>query len=167
MRRIRRGKSSQVPQKIRDALGSERLIGDFFRFYMLILISESPKTGYEIMNEISKRLGKKVSPSIVYPFLRSLEKKKLIVPHTFKTGDRERNVNSLTLAGKALCARLFKQFTTLVAEAIEPSMTKCAHCGCLVYKNAYYEKIRGQRLPFCCRYCAASFRRMRTPSSKR
>ena len=167
MRKTRRGKSSELPQKIRDALGSERLIGDFFRFYMLILLSESPKTGYEIMNEISKRLGKKVSPSIVYPFLKSMERKRLIIPRTLSTGDRERHVNSLSPAGRAMATRLFRQFTGLVSNAIEPSMTRCAHCGVLVYKNAYFEKIKGRRLPFCCQYCAASYRKMKTSSARR
>ena len=167
MRKSSRSRTDDLPLKIRDALGSERLIGDFFRFYMLILLSESPKTGYEIMNEISRRLGKKVSPSIVYPFLKSLERKKLILPKTMSTGDRERNVNSLTASGRAMCARLFRQFTSLVSVAIEPSMIKCENCGVRVFKDAYRAHIKGREHVFCCEYCGAAFKRGTRPARRK
>jgi DNA-binding PadR family transcriptional regulator len=152
---------NDVPLKIRDSLGSDRLIGDFFRFYMIILLYESPKTGYEIMTEISQRLGKKVSPSIVYPFLKSLERKKFISPKTMSTGDRERNVNSLTGSGRAMASRLFKQFTSLVSVAIEPNMVKCANCGVRVFSGGYHEYVKGKERSFCCEFCASDFKRQR------
>ncbi|UCE97082.1 MAG: PadR family transcriptional regulator, partial [Candidatus Bathyarchaeota archaeon] len=40
---------------------------------MLTILYENPSHGYEILNKFQKRVGKKVSPSLVYPFLKQLE----------------------------------------------------------------------------------------------
>ncbi len=135
------------------------VLTDFSRFYILLLLFEGEKHGYQIMSSIDRRLGQKVSPSLVYPFLRLLEDQNLVRSRAANVGRKPRNVYSLTSSGKVLCNRLFKQFTTIVSSAIEPSMQVCAHCGCKVYMNAYSEVIKGKRLMFCCKYCAASYKR--------
>lgn len=137
------------------------LIGDFSRFYILLLLFEGPKHGYEIIYEISKRLGQKVSPSLVYPFLKALEKNGLVDSRERSTGKRNRKTYSLSNKGKSLCNRLFKQFTNVVSSAIEPSLQICSHCGCRVFRDGYTEVIGGRRLSFCCKYCAASFKKER------
>lgn len=144
----------------------ERLLGDFSRFYILLLLFEGPKHGYEIISKIEERIGLKASPSLVYPFLKQLEQSKIVGFHSESTGKRRRKRYSLTQVGKSLCGRLFKQFTTIMSSAIEPSMSSCSHCGCRVYKDAHYEEINGRRLAFCCTYCAASYRKSER-SSKR
>jgi DNA-binding PadR family transcriptional regulator len=168
MRRLKaRARRTDLPLKTRQAIGSQRIIGDFFRFYMLMLLYESPKTGYELMVEINKRLGKKVSPSIVYPFLRTLKARGTIVQRLQSKGGRERKVNSLSPSGKAFCKKLFTQFTDLVSVAIEQNLNKCTHCGARVYKDTYFSTIGGKRLPFCCTYCASSYERSLAHSKRR
>jgi DNA-binding PadR family transcriptional regulator len=158
----------ELPLKTRQAIGTDRIIGDFFRFYMLMLLYESPKSGYELMVDVSRRLGKRVSPSIVYPFLRILISKHLVAQHTLSKGDRERSVNTLTPAGRALCRKLFGRFTDITATAIEASLQKCSHCGARVYKDAIFAKVGPSRkLPFCCSYCATAFKRAKGSSSLR
>ncbi|MGI0086236.1 MAG: hypothetical protein ACREBQ_14245, partial [Nitrososphaerales archaeon] len=88
-----------------------------------------------------------------------LKQSKILGFQSESTGKRRRKKYSLTAEGKALCGRLFKQFTTIVSSAIEPSMSTCSHCGCRVYKDAHYEGINGRTLAFCCTYCAASYRK--------
>jgi DNA-binding PadR family transcriptional regulator len=140
------------------------ILRDFSRFYILLLLFEGQKHGYEIMSNVHRRLGEKVSPSLVYPFLRQLQAKGLVKLKETRIGQKKtRNVYSLTASGRALCSKLFRQFTTIVSSAIEPSMEICAHCGCRVYKDAYSEQIKegGRRkvVVFCCKYCAAAYKR--------
>jgi PadR family transcriptional regulator, regulatory protein PadR len=137
----------------------DSVLTDFSRFYILLLLFEGQKHGYQIMSNIERRLGQKASPSLVYPFLRLLEEQGLVRAKEKKIGQKVRNVYSLTASGRALCSKLFRQFTTIVSSAIEPSMAVCAHCGCHVYKDAYTEEIKGRKIVFCCKYCAAAYKK--------
>ncbi len=135
------------------------LISDFSRFYILTILYEGPAHGYSILSNFRKRVGKEVSPSLVYPFLRRLEQKGL-VKHTDKPiGEKERKIFELTEEGRVWCTRLFKRFASLVSIAIEPSLAVCAHCGCKVYEGGYREVIEGRETSFCCRHCASSYKR--------
>ena len=137
----------------------DELISDFSRFYMLTILYEGPTHGYSILRKFKKRVGKDISPSLVYPFLRTLEEKGL-VKHTDKpVGEKERRIFELTEEGRELCARLFKRFANLISIAIEPSLEVCAHCGCKVYEGGYHEAIDGKETVFCCKHCASSFKR--------
>lgn len=137
----------------------DELISDFSRFYMLTILYEGPTHGYSMLRKFKKRVGKDISPSLVYPFLRKLEEKGL-VKHTDKpVGEKERRIFELTEEGRELCARLFKRFANLVSIAIEPSLEVCAHCGCKVYEGGYHEAIHGKETVFCCMHCASSFKR--------
>jgi PadR family transcriptional regulator len=131
---------------------------DFSRFYILQLLFERQIHGYQIMSSIEERLGQKTSPSLVYPFLKRLEEQGLVRCESKNYGHKMRKIYSLTASGRSLCVKLFRQFTTLVSTAIEPSMQVCAHCGCRVYKDAYYEGIEGRKIAFCCKYCARAYR---------
>ncbi len=135
----------------------EEIIPDFSRFYILTILYEGPCHGYGIIKKFQKRLGKDITPSLIYPFLRLLERKGL-VEHTINpVGKKKRKVYELTKEGKELCRRLFRRFATIVATAIEPSLNVCAHCGCKVYEGGHLERIDGTRTMFCCEHCAASY----------
>jgi len=139
----------------------DELISDFSRFYILTILYEGPAHGYRILSEFKKRVGKEVSPSLVYPFLRALEQKGLVT-HTDKpVGQKERKMYELTKEGKALCVRLFKRFANLVSIAIEPTLEVCAHCGCKVYEGGIRENVDGKEATFCCIHCANSYRKER------
>ncbi|MGQ9565838.1 MAG: PadR family transcriptional regulator [Candidatus Bathyarchaeales archaeon] len=139
----------------------DELLYDFSRFYILMVLYESPMHGYRILNYFKTRMGKEVSPSLVYPFLQQLEEKGL-VKHTLKTvGEKEKKVFELTEKGRELCRRLFKRFANLVTVAIEPNLYVCAHCGCKVYEGGYRETIDGKELTFCCMHCAGSYKEER------
>jgi DNA-binding PadR family transcriptional regulator len=136
----------------------EELLSDFSRFYILTILYEGPAHGYSILDRFKKRIGKEVSPSLVYPFLQQLEKKGL-VKHTIKpVGEKEKKVFELTIEGREVCTRLFKRFANLISIAIEPSLEVCAHCGCKVYEGGYREAIEGKEMTFCCEHCAKSYK---------
>jgi len=139
----------------------ESLVSDFSRFYILTILYEGPAHGYSIISRFKKRVGKDVSPSLVYPFLQQLEEKGL-VKHTIKpVGEKEKKVFELTNEGKELATGLFKRFADLVSVAIEPSLYVCAHCGCKVYEGGYREVIDGKETTFCCMHCAHSYKEER------
>jgi len=140
------------------SLDFEEFVSDFSRFYILTLLYEGPCHGYSIISKFKTRIGKEISPSLVYPFLQQLEQKGL-VKHTIKhVGEKEKKVYELTEEGKKLCGRLFKRFAALVSVAIEPSLEICASCGCKVYEGGYKETIDGRETVFCCKHCANSYK---------
>lgn len=136
----------------------DEFLSDFSRFYILTILYEGPAHGYSILNRFKKRIGKNVSPSLVYPFLQQLEQKGLVKHTIEKVGAKEKKIFELTEEGKQLCRRLFKRFSTLVYTAIEPSLEICAHCGCKVYEGGYREIIKGKETTFCCKHCAESYK---------
>jgi Fe2+ or Zn2+ uptake regulation protein len=137
----------------------EELVSDFSRFYILTILYEGPAHGYEIISKFKNRIGKQVSPSLVYPFLRQLEEKGLL-KHTKKlVGAKEKKVFELTSKGRKLSEGLFKRFSGLIAVAIEPGLEICASCGCKVYEGGYRETIDGKDMVFCCIHCARSYKK--------
>jgi len=137
----------------------ENIISDFSRFYILTILYEGPCHGYSIIGKFKKRIGKEVSPSLVYPFLRQLERRKFVKHFTKPVGAKKRKVFELTPDGKELCKQLFKRFSALVSVAIEPSLAVCANCGCKVFEGGYKEVIDGKELAFCCVHCAQSYKK--------
>jgi DNA-binding PadR family transcriptional regulator len=134
------------------------IVSDFSRFYILTILYESPCHGYIILSKFKKRIGKEISPSLVYPFLRQLEQKGL-VKHSIKSvGAKKKKVFELTKEGRELCKQLFKRFSALVSVAIEPSLEVCANCGCKVYEGGYSETINRKKMTFCCVHCAGSYK---------
>jgi len=135
------------------------IVSDFSRVYILTILHEGPVHGYEIISKFKKVVGKDVSPSLVYPFLKQLEQKGL-VKHTLKPiGAKKKKVFELTKEGKEFSEQLFKRFSELISVALEPSLSVCAHCGCKVYEGSgYAERIKDKELTFCCVHCAASYK---------
>jgi DNA-binding PadR family transcriptional regulator len=138
---------------------TEIKVTNMVKFYAVLLLCEKPMHGYELIKEIGARLECRVSPGQIYPFLGKLQKNGLIAVK--KSGKREKKVYALTRGGKAFARRMIARFGDLIGLAIEPKLTLCAHCGCKVYQGAHEEAIAGKRLRFCCRHCAASFKKGR------
>jgi DNA-binding PadR family transcriptional regulator len=134
------------------------IVSDFSRVYILTILYEKPTHGYEIISKFKKVIGKDVSPSLVYPFLRQLEEKKLVI-HTLKpVGAKKRKIFELTAKGREFSGQLFKRFSELISVALEPSLDVCAHCGCKVYEGGHVERINNKEMTFCCIHCAASYK---------
>ncbi|SDZ33556.1 PadR family transcriptional regulator [Herbiconiux ginsengi] len=69
------------------------------RLYLLSLLDESPKHGYELIQALSDRFGGTYSPSAgtIYPRLAKLEEEGLVT----KTADGRKTVYAITDAGRA------------------------------------------------------------------
>jgi DNA-binding PadR family transcriptional regulator len=136
----------------------DEIVSDFSRFYILTILYEGKCHGYNVITKFKKRIGKEISPSLVYPFLRQLEQKGLVKHKLTPVGAKKKKVFELTKEGEELCKQLFKRFSLLVAVAIEPSLNVCASCGCKVYQGGYKETIKGKETTFCCVHCAQSYK---------
>jgi DNA-binding PadR family transcriptional regulator len=141
-----------------SSMDVDALVSDFSRFYILTILYEGPTHGYGIIRKFQSRVGKKISPGLVYPFLQRLEERDLAGHDVEMVGEKERKVHFLTEKGRDLCNRLFKRFANLVSVAIEPSLDVCAHCGCKIYEGGHTEVIDSKETVFCCSHCAASFK---------
>jgi len=130
-------------------------VNSLVKLYTLLLLGEGPKHGYELIKSVGLRLGQRISPGLVYPFLESLRKKGLVEGE--RKGARERRSFRLTPRGRAFVRSLLNRFSGLLEIAIAPKLTECAHCGCKVFEGGVREKVRGKPLRFCCHHCAMSF----------
>jgi DNA-binding PadR family transcriptional regulator len=140
------------------SLKTEGLECDFSRFYILTMLYEGPQHGYSILSNFKERTGKEISPSLVYPFLKELEKKGLVTHSLKPVGEKKKKVFELTEKGLELCMLLFKRFSALVSVAIEPTLTICTSCGCKIYEGGYKENLNGKEHTFCCIHCAQSYK---------
>lgn len=129
-------------------------VTNIVKFCTLLLLSRGKSHGYEILKELEKRLGRKISASNVYPFLKTLEKNKLVE----KGQKGKRKQYTLTSEGKKFVKDFFDRSNELIMLAIQPSISVCAHCGCKVFKGGIEEKVKGRKLVFCCKYCKASYK---------
>lgn len=138
---------------------NEDLVADFSRFYILTILYEQPQHGYAIIRIFKERTGKEISPCIVYPFLRQLEKYGWVTQSLKIEGIKKKIVFELTAEGKEKSRQLFKRFFEITNVAIESSLTACAHCGCKIFEGAYKGLIQGKEIVFCCIHCAESFKK--------
>ncbi len=134
----------------------EPKIINMVKFFSLCLLYEGPRYGYELITEISKKTGRKVSPGQIYPFLKKLEETGYI--KSGKIGERDKKTYHITPDGRKLASKIFKRFGDIIDIAVEPRLTICAHCGCKIFSEGHKETIGGKPLAFCCCHCAESFK---------
>jgi len=146
--------------------GEVEKLTNLTKFYTLMLLNEEPRHGYEIIEELGKKLGKKPSPGQIYPLLKKFRKSKLISQKIVKVGEKRRKVYTLTAEGRTAADRMLANFSDIVSAILEPKLTKCAHCGCKVYEGGHRERIGGKLLMFCCVHCAGSYKRSLETASK-
>lgn len=135
----------------------EDLSSDISRLCILMELYGGPLHGYALISRVRKRLGKDISPSLVYPFLRLMEEKGFVRHIEKPVGLKPRKVYELTEKGREFSERLFRRLSKIISLAIEPTLNECAHCGCKVYEGGHEEVIRGERMVFCCIHCAKSY----------
>src|SRR5438046_10649324 len=57
---------------------TERMVKSFLDLFVLDLLDDSPKHGYEIMTELKTRTGARIGAGTLYPLLYELEERKLV-----------------------------------------------------------------------------------------
>lgn len=132
----------------------DNLMSDFSRFYILTILYEGPAHGYEIMSKFKERVGKTISPGLVYPFLAVMEELGYAAYESQMIGEKERKMYFLTEEGLDFTTKNFSRFASIISTALKTSLDVCAHCGCKVYEGAHTETIDGNETIFCCVHCA-------------
>jgi DNA-binding PadR family transcriptional regulator len=94
------------------------------RLYLLKLLSEAPRHGYEIIQALSDRFGGTYSPSAgtIYPRLAKLEEEGLVT----KSSDGRKTVYSITDAGRAELAGREDELGRVESEVTD-SVRRLAH----------------------------------------
>lgn len=128
------------------------------RFYTLVLIkSKQPITGYYILKRLKEDLGKTSSPTYVYDFLKALKKEGYV--EDVKNSDSKRSQGiKFTEAGEAFTEQIFLRFNNLIETAIQSKIKICHCCGAKLYEDVHIEKIRGEKVNFCCVHCAKAYK---------
>jgi DNA-binding PadR family transcriptional regulator len=132
---------------------------DLVRCTALMLLYEHPCLhGYALMEMLRARLGRAVSPAIIYPFLRTLLQSGYLTSERESNGRRVKIIYTMTTEGRRFSRRVFGRLSAMVSTATVQSLTSCANCGCRIYGAAHREEIDGHRMTFCCIHCAAAYR---------
>ncbi|MEW6062837.1 MAG: PadR family transcriptional regulator [Nanoarchaeota archaeon] len=127
-------------------------INNILKLYILVLLHQKPKHGYELIKELSIKMNKRISASNIYPFLSTLKKAKYIKIN--RVGGREKKVYYLTNDGKRFIKNTLKRLDEIINLGIKPNLKACYYCGCKIYSGGYKKKINGRYLFFCCKNCA-------------
>lgn len=97
------------------------IVSDFSRVYILTILHEGPVHGYQIISKFKKVIGKDVSPSLVYPFLKQLEQKGLVT-HTLKpVGAKRGRFSNLLQMAKSSASNCLSGFQSLLASRWSPA----------------------------------------------
>ena len=96
----------------------EAFIRGFSKPIILWLIFLKPMHGYDLMLEFKNVTGKRLKPSIVYPFLNSLETKGYVVGTWMKNGKRKAKSYRLTEKGVKLLTSFNKRFSTYMKDIL-------------------------------------------------
>jgi len=140
---------------MKDVKGKTLSITTLMKLYTMLLLSEGPRYGYELIKELSRMTTKPVSPAQVYPFLRELEKAKHI--KISEKGEREKKVYKLTGKGEKFSKSFITRLSHMLEAGIKARLVKCEHCGCEIYSGGYMKGVSGKIKTFCCRACARAF----------
>ncbi len=135
------------------------------KMFILMLLYDGAKHGYEIIKRLSEILPFKVNPEQVYPFLHMLHEKGLA--KVVKVLERDKKVYELTDEGKESVEMLLERFSNLLEIAISPKVNVCAGCGVKIFGDGYVEVIDGKELHFCCKHCAENYKEMKMKLRKR
>lgn len=73
---------------------------------MLWLLSLKPRHGYGLIKELRRLTGRRLKPSVVYPFLHWLEKEGFALGEWMEKGKRKVKYYSLTEKGESLLVKV-------------------------------------------------------------
>lgn len=97
---------------------SEGLIRSLEKPIILWLLFHKPRHGYEIIVEFKRLTGRKLKPSIVYPFLHELETEGFAIGEWIVNGNRKIKHYSLTKNGEELLQKVREIFTRPIKDVL-------------------------------------------------
>jgi DNA-binding PadR family transcriptional regulator len=85
---------------------------------ILWLISKGPTHGYEIIKEIKRLTGRRLTPATLYPLLNRLEAEGFLVSDLVERNQRELRCYRLTEKGKEFLTKMFDMFKLPIKRVI-------------------------------------------------
>src|SRR2546427_12544233 len=100
---------------------------DLVRCTVLMFLYEQPCLhGYALTELLQGRLGKAVSPAIVYPFLATLSKAGYLISRQENEGRRVKILYTMTPEGRRFSRQVFKRLSVMVSTPINSNLLACA-----------------------------------------
>ncbi len=93
---------------------NERFVKSFLDLFVLDLLDDSPKHGYEIMRALKNRTGARIGAGTLYPLLYELEERKLVAGEWNSPNRRSRRIYKITEPGSKYKSVGFKGIALLV-----------------------------------------------------
>ena len=100
---------------------TERMVKSFLDLFVLDLLDDSPKHGYEIMRELKTRTGARIGAGTLYPLLYELEERKLVAGEWNSPNRRSRRVYKITEPGARYKKNGFKGIDLLIRSSSSDS----------------------------------------------
>ena len=91
---------------------------------ILWLLSREPRHGYGIIKDLKRLTGRRLGPSIVYPFLHWLEENDFAVSEWVVKGKRRVKYYSLTEKGEGLLNKIRELFQRPIRELLTKLLFK-------------------------------------------
>ena len=98
---------------------TDRLVKSFLDLFVLDLLDDSPKHGYEIMRALKNRTGTRIGAGTLYPLLYELEERKLVDGEWNSPNRRSRKIYKITEPGAKYKRQGFKGLSTLIRSSKE------------------------------------------------
>ncbi len=94
---------------------AERVVKSFLDLFVLTLLAEGSKHGYQLMEELRVRTHVRVGAGTLYPILYEMEKQHLVSAEWTSLTRRSRRVYKITETGKVFTVAAFKDIGRLLA----------------------------------------------------
>src|SRR6059036_563379 len=102
---------------------SDRFVKSFLDLFVLDLLDDGPKHGYELMRELKSRTGTRIGAGTLYPLLYELEERRLVLGEWVSPTRRSRRVYKITDQGERYCEQGFSGINHLLRSSVVNSKT--------------------------------------------
>jgi PadR family transcriptional regulator PadR len=93
---------------------AERMVKSFLDLFVLSLLNDGAKHGYEVMRELKLRTGTRIGAGTLYPLLYELEERQLVSAEWMSPTRRSRRVYKITEKGSKYMEQGFRGINHLV-----------------------------------------------------
>src|SRR5438046_1429632 len=93
---------------------NERMVKSFLDLFVLSLLNNGGKHGYEIMRELKDKTGAHIGAGTLYPLLYELEERRLVAGEWMSPTRRSRRVYKITEPGAKYKKNGFKGIDLLI-----------------------------------------------------
>ena len=87
---------------------AERMVKSFLDLFVLSLLNDGAKHGYEVMRELKLRTGTRIGAGTLYPLLYELEERQLVSAEWMSPTRRSRRVYKITEKGSKYMEQGFR-----------------------------------------------------------